>query len=225
VFLTPPQSPNRLETESYGTATPDTGFGDILTIPISQRNNLLKQLFFITQYIICATDGSLEKQSNTFLATGAAAVYTLQDTILNTARTLPSTLHVSILTCETLALYLAVCTAVRNGFPYIHVLSDSKGVVDRTIKLQNNKWIINDITTLTKNNIERQIWIKIAKHAMVLRGLRISHVRSHAMTKTNQSTAKLLNDKADNNAKNQMIEAKQKYRRLSGLPLWRISSR
>jgi hypothetical protein len=127
-------------------------------ITVSQIPFIRKSLHIVLGYALCATDGSLEKQSNQFAVTDTESVFTLEDLPLNISCTLPQLSYVSILSCETLVILLAIETTIINKIHYLHVISDSKGAVVKALHLKDSNWITDDVRNIAKNIFEQELW-------------------------------------------------------------------
>ena len=165
---------------------------------------------------ILATDGSLQKHSALKSCGAGAAVFTVADSRINKAVSLPITDNISILTAESVAILAGLAVSTRENFHRILIVSDSKTAVDKFNALKDGAYNKHVAARIGTTPLERRIWTEIGKLARVLNVV-IRHIRSHQ--KGDQSPLMKLNQKADDEAKGLMKRLLQQARADDGLAL------
>ena len=145
-----------------------------------------------------------------------AAVFTVEDSRLNKAVSLPITHNISILTAESVAILAGLAIATRENYHRLLIVSDSKTAVDKFNQLKNGAYNKHVATHIGTTPLERRIWTEIGQLARVL-NVDIRHIRSHQ--KGDQSPLMKLNQKADDEAKGMMKRLLQQARVEDGLAL------
>ena len=93
------------------------------------------------------------------------AVFTIADSRINKAVSLPITDNISILTAESVAILAGLAVSTRENFHRILIVSDSKTAVDKFNALKDGAYNKHVAARIGTTPLERRIWTEIGKLA------------------------------------------------------------